>query len=227
MGSLIEFLRTLTTPERLIHLLTSVLTGWLGYGLLFGVVFAETGLLTGFFLPGDSFLFTIGVVVAAAGLDIRIVLPLLMAAAIAGDSTGYWLGRRSGPHIFNHPNSRLFRREHLMRSKQFYDRYGGKTIAYAKFVPIIRTFAPFLAGVAEMNYPRFLAYSVGGVVAWVFSITMLGHTLGGVPLVRRYFDKVILLIIVVSLIPVFVEFLRSRRAKAPAGQQPEAPVGPR
>ena len=215
MGSLVEFLRTLTTPERLIHLLTSVLTGWLGYGLLFGIVFAETGLLTGFFLPGDSFLFTIGVVVGAAGLDLRIVLPLLMAAAIAGDTTGYWLGRRSGPHIFSRPNSRLFRREHLIRSKHFYDRYGGKTIVYAKFVPIVRTFAPFLAGVAEMNYGRFLAFSVGGVVSWVFSITMLGHTLGGVPFVRRNFDKVILLIVFVSLIPVLLEFLRSRRAKEP------------
>jgi membrane-associated protein len=222
VGSLIEFLRTLTTPERLIHLLTSVLTGWLGYGLLFGIVFAETGLLTGFFLPGDSFLFTIGVVVGAAGLDIRIVLPLLMAAAIAGDSTGYWLGRRTGPHIFNRPNSRLFRREHLIRSKHFYDRYGGKTIVYAKFVPIVRTFAPFLAGVAEMNYGRFLAFSVGGVTAWVFSITMLGHTLGAVPLVRRHFDKMILLIVFLSLIPVFLEYLRSRRVKAPVPEQPEA-----
>jgi membrane-associated protein len=232
VGSLLDFLRTLTTPERLIHLLTSVLTGWLGYGLLFGIVFAETGLLTGFFLPGDSFLFTIGVVVGAAGLDLRIVLPLLMAAAIAGDSTGYWLGRRTGPHIFSRPNSRLFRREHLLRSKHFYDRYGGKTIVYAKFVPIVRTFAPFLAGVAEMNYGRFLAYSVGGVVAWVFSVTMLGHTLGAFPFVQRNFDKIILLIVLVSLIPVCLEYLRSRRSgsvsdgKSPDPYQPEAPPPP-
>jgi membrane-associated protein len=219
--AVLEFLRTLTTPERLIHLLTVVLSGWLGYALLFGIVFAETGLLTGFFLPGDSFLFTIGVVAGAAGLDMRIVIPLLMAAAIAGDSTGYFLGRRTGPHIFNRPNSRLFRREHLLRSKHFYDRYGGKTIVYAKFVPIVRTFAPFLAGVAEMNYFRFLAFSVGGVVAWVLSVTMLGHTLGGVPFVQRNFDWVILLIIVISLIPVGLEYLRSRRAKSS-----EAPVGP-
>ncbi len=211
--TVIEFLRTLTTPDRLINLLTTVLTGWLGYALLFGVVFAETGLLTGFFLPGDSFLFTIGVVAGAAGLDIRIVIPLLMAAAIAGDSTGYLLGRRTGPHIFNRPNSRLFRREHLMRSKQFYDRYGGKTIVYAKFVPIVRTFAPFLAGVSEMNYFRFLTFSVAGVALWVFSVTMLGRTLGGIPLVRQHFEKVIFLIIAVSLIPVFLEYLKSRRSK--------------
>ncbi|MGO9095101.1 MAG: VTT domain-containing protein [Bryobacteraceae bacterium] len=213
LHALIDFLRILTTPERLIKLLTTVLTGWLGYGLLFGVVFAETGLLTGFFLPGDSFLFTVGVVAGAARLNILVVLPLLMAAAIVGDSTGYFLGRRTGPHIFSRPNSRLFRREHLLRSKAFYERYGGKTIVYAKFVPIIRTFAPFLAGVAEMNYFRFLAFSVAGVVAWIFSITMLGRSLGGIPLVRQYFDKVILLIIALSLLPVLSEFWKARRKR--------------
>lgn len=215
LRALLDFLRILTTPERLIELLTTVLTGWLGYALLFGVVFAETGLLTGFFLPGDSFLFTIGVVVGAARLDILVVIPLLMAAAIFGDSTGYWLGRRTGPHIFNRPNSRLFRREHLLRSKAFYEKYGGKTIIYAKFVPIIRTFAPFLAGVSEMRYPRFLAFSMTGAVLWVFSVTMLGYVLGEVPIVRRHFEKVILLIIVVSLLPVLAEAIKARRRKGP------------
>jgi membrane-associated protein len=213
LHALIDFLRILTTPERLIHLLTTVLTGWLGYGLLFGVVFAETGLLTGFFLPGDSFLFTVGVVAGAARLNILVVLPLLMAAAIIGDSTGYFLGRRTGPHIFSRPNSRLFRREHLLRSKAFYERYGGKTIVYAKFVPIIRTFAPFLAGVSEMSYFRFLTFSVTGVVAWILSITMLGRTLGGIPLVRQHFDKAILLIIVLSLLPVLSEVWKARRKR--------------
>jgi membrane-associated protein len=222
--ALIDFLQTLTTPERLIHLLTVVLSGWWGYVLLVGIVFAETGLLTGFFLPGDSFLFTIGVVAGAAGLNLWIVVPLLMAAAIAGDSTGYFLGRRTGPHIFNRPNSRLFRREHLLRSQRFYERYGGKTIVYAKFVPIVRTFAPFLAGVSGMNYPRFLTYSVGGVVGWVFAVSMLGATLGKIPLVRQHFEKMIFLIIFVSLVPVLVEFLRSHRKGAttevsgPAGE---------
>ncbi len=209
--ALIDFLHTLTTPERLIQLLTTVLTGWLGYGLLFGVVFAETGLLTGFFLPGDSFLFTVGVVIGAARMHILVVLPLLMAAAIIGDSTGYFLGRRAGPHIFNRPNSRLFRREHLLRSKAFYEKHGGKTIIYAKFIPIIRTFAPFVAGVAEMNYPRFLMFSVAGVVCWIPTILILGHTLGSIPLVRQNFEKVIMLIILLSLVPVFLEVLKSRR----------------
>jgi membrane-associated protein len=218
--AVIDFLQILTTPDRLIQLLTTVLTGWLGYALLFGIVFAETGLLTGFFLPGDSFLFTVGVVGGAAGLNMWIVVPLLMVAAIVGDSTGYFLGRRTGPHIFNRPNSRLFRREHLIRSKNFYDRYGGKTVVYAKFIPIIRTFAPFLAGVAEMEYARFLTYSVSGVVGWVFCVTMLGHTLGAVPIVRQNFEKVIFLIIALSLVPVLLEFVKSRRKKEPAEAAP-------
>lgn len=214
--ALIDFLRTLTTPERLIKLLTTVFTGWLGYALLFGVVFAETGLLTGFFLPGDSFLFTVGVVAGAGRLSLGWVWAVLMAAGILGDSTGYWLGRRTGPVIFGRPDSRFFKREHLIRSQQFYERYGGRTIVIAKFLPILRTFVPFLAGVARMHYPRFLLYSVSGVIFWVASLTTLGYTLGGVPFVRRHFEKVILTIIVLSLIPVVSESLRARkRARAP------------
>lgn len=223
--ALIDFLYILTTPERLIELLTTVLTGWLGYGMLFGIVFAETGLLTGFFLPGDSFLFTVGVVAGAAGLDMRIVVPLLMAAGIAGDSTGYLLGRRSGPLIFKRPNSRLFKREHLLRSRAFYERHGGKTIVYAKFMPIIRTFAPFVAGVAGMNYFRFLAFSVAGVVSWVFCITMLGHTLGGIPLVRQHFEKAILGIIALSVVPIGIETLKARRKPRAAAAATETEEG--
>jgi membrane-associated protein len=211
LHALIEFLRILTTPERLLKLLTTVLTGWLGYALLGGVLFAETGLLTGFFLPGDSFLFTVGVVMGAAKLNVFVIIPLLMASAILGDSTGYFLGRHTGRRIFDRPNSRFFRREHLMRSKAFYEKHGGKTIIYAKFIPIIRTFAPFLAGVAEMNYLRFLAFSVTGVVLWVPTIVTLGHTLGEIPLVRQNFEKMILLIIFLSLVPIMVETLRARR----------------
>ncbi len=216
---LIDFLRTLTTPERLLNLLTTVFSGWWAYVLFCSVVFAETGLLTGFFLPGDSFLFTIGVVLGAAQLNYFVAVPLLMASAVLGDSTGYWLGRRTGPRIFSRPNSRLFRRDHLERSQEFYQKHGGKTIIYAKFVPIIRTFAPFVAGVAGMSYPRFLSVSVVGAVLWVGTITTLGHTLGAVPLVRRHFEKVIILIIVVSLVPVLIEALKARRKRAPASAQ--------
>lgn len=211
---LLDFIRTLTTPERLILLLSSALSGWLGYTLLFGVVFAETGLLVGFFLPGDSLLFTVGVVAGAGNLNIVLVNAVLMLAAVTGDTVGYLLGRSAGPHIFNRPSSRLFRREHLMRTHAFYEKHGGKTIIYARFIPIVRTFAPFVAGVAEMHYWRFVSYNVFGGIGWVFMMTMLGYTLGSVPFVRQYFDKVILLIIAVSLLPALLEVLKARRRPA-------------
>jgi membrane-associated protein len=211
--AVLDFIRTLTNPERLIHLLTTALTGWLGYALLFAVVFAETGLLVGFFLPGDSLMFTVGVVAGAGKLDIVTVNIVLMAAAIIGDAVGYALGRRTGPMIFHNPNSRFFRQEHLLRTKAFYEKHGGKTIIYARFIPIIRTFAPFVAGVAQMGYPRFLAFNIFGGIGWVFSLTMLGYQLGSVPFVRRHFEKVIALIILLSLLPVLREAWKARRSK--------------
>jgi membrane-associated protein len=210
--TLLEFLRTLTNPEKLIHALTTVLTGWWGYGMLCGVIFAETGLLTGFFLPGDSLLFTVGVVAGAGHLDILLVNLALMAAAIAGDSSGYFLGRRTGPRIFNRPNSRFFHQEHLRATQEFYQKHGGKTIVYAKFLPILRTFAPFVAGVAQMKYRKFFPFSACGCVGWIFSLTLLGYVLGSVPLVRAHFEKVIMLIIFLSLLPVLSEAIKARRA---------------
>ena len=209
--TIIEFLRALTDPERLIHLLTTFLAGWLGYAVLFAIVFSETGLLVGFFLPGDSLLFTVGVVAGAGDLNIVIVNLVLMAAAMIGDSTGYLIGRSTGPRIFNRPNSRLFKREHLMRTHRFYEKHGGKTIIYARFVPIIRTFAAFVAGVAQMPYLRFVPFSVCGAAGWVALMTTLGYTLGKVAFVRQYFDKVVLLIIVISLLPAISEVLKARR----------------
>jgi len=208
---IVDFLRSLTNPERLIELLSTLLSGWLGYTALFGVVFAETGLLLGFFLPGDSLLFTVGVVAGAGKLDIVLVNVLLMGAAILGDTAGYWLGRQAGPHIFNKPDSLLFKREHLLRTKAFYEKYGGKTIVYARFVPIVRTFAPFIAGVGEMSYVQFISFNVFGGIGWVFAMTMLGYKLGGVPVVRQNFEKVILAIILVSVLPPVIEALRSRK----------------
>jgi membrane-associated protein len=217
--ALIDFLRSLTDPERLIHLLSTLLSGWLGYSALFAVVFAETGLLLGFFLPGDSLLFTVGVVAGAGQLNIVLVNLLLMGAAVIGDTVGYWLGRKAGPHIFNRPDSRWFRREHLMRTHEFYEKYGGKTIVYARFIPIIRTFAPFVAGVAEMNYLHFVSFNVFGGIGWVFLMTMLGYKLGGVPVVRAHFEKVIVLIIVVSILPAVIEVVKARK-KVPAQSRP-------
>jgi membrane-associated protein len=207
---LLDFLRTLTTPERLIHLLSTVLSGWLGYATLTGIVFAETGLLVGFVLPGDSLLFTIGVVAGAGQLNLAVIMLLLACACLLGDWCGYLLGRRAGPAIFNRPDSRFFKQEHLQRTQAFYEKHGGKTIIYAKFVPIIRTFAPFVAGVAKMHYPRFLSFDIFGATGWVFSMTILGYWLGEVALVRRHFEKFVLLIIFVSLLPVITHVLRAR-----------------
>jgi membrane-associated protein len=211
--ALLDFLRTLTDPERLIALLTTVLTGWLGYGLLFGVVFAETGLLTGFFLPGDSLLFTVGVVVGAGKLNLLVIVLTLIAAALIGDSTGYLLGRRTGDLIFKRPDSRFFKKAYVLRTQAFYSRYGGRTMIYAKFVPIVRTFAPFMAGVGKMSYLRFLSYDVFGAVGWVTSMTVLGYYLGSVPLVRRHFEKAVILIIILSLLPILREAYIARKSR--------------
>ena len=174
-------------------------------------MFSETGLLVGLFLPGDSLLFTVGVVAGAGHLDIVLVNAFLMCAAMMGDSTGYWLGRTTGPRIFRRPDSLLFKQEYITRTNAFYERYGGKTLVMARFIPIVRTFASYVAGVGQMPYLRFLPFSIGGGVGWVFSMTMLGYSLGSVGFVRRYFDKVILAIIFTSLMPSIIEIWRSRR----------------
>ncbi|HEU0122521.1 MAG TPA: VTT domain-containing protein [Bryobacteraceae bacterium] len=210
--TLIEFLRTLTNPDALRQLLTSVFSGWHGYALLFGIVFSETGLLAGFFLPGDSLLFTVGVVAGAGGLNIVAINAVLIIAAIVGDATGYMLGRRAGPAVFNRPDSRLFKQEHLRKTREFYEKHGGKTIIYARFVPIIRTFAPFIAGVAEMDYRRFASFNIFGGIGWVVLMTTLGYLLGDNEIVRRHFEKVIIGIIVVSVLPIVIEYFRSRKS---------------
>ncbi len=210
---LIDFIRILTTPERLIQLLSTILTGFWGYAVMFGIVFAETGLLAGFMLPGDSFLFTIGVVAHAGKLNLLLINALLIAAAIIGDTVGYALGRKAGPRIFNRPDSRLFRREHLNRTRAFYQKHGGKTIIYARFVPIVRTFAPFVAGVAGMDYGKFLSYNVFGGIGWVISMTTLGYLIGGIPIVQRHFEKAVILIVLVSVLPILAEAIKSRRSQ--------------
>ena len=216
--TILDFLRSLTTPERLIELLSTLLTGWLGYATLFGLVFAETGMLVGFFLPGDSLLFTVGVVCGAGRLDIVLVIVLLISAALLGDISGYMLGRSTGPHIFNRPDSRIFRREYLLRTHEFYEKHGGRTMIYAHFIPIIRTFAAFVAGVGRMNLARFLSFDIFGVTGWVVMMTMAGYELGGVGFVRRNFEKLILGIITVSLLPAGLEVLKARRRSMPAAR---------
>jgi membrane-associated protein len=209
--SLLDFLKTLTTPERLIEFLSTVMTGWLGYAMLAGIVFAETGLLVGFIFPGDSLLFTIGVVAGAGQLNLVVIMVLLACACLLGDWCGYLLGRRSGPAIFRRPDSRLFKQEYLQRTQAFYEKHGGKTIIYAKFVPIIRTFAPFVAGVGKMQFRRYLYFDIFGAIGWVVSMTTLGYLLGQVSFVRQNFEKFVLLVIFVSVLPMLVQVIRARK----------------
>lgn len=197
-----------------------------GFLLLFGIVFAETGLLIGFFLPGDSLLFTAGALVGSGILKAPEPLPsdpvssllllwvLLSLAAIAGDATGYWIGLRTGPRLFNRPDSRIFKQEHLQKTQQFYERHGPKTIILARWAPFARTFAPILAGVGRMPYALFATYNVIGGISWVVSCSLLGFLLGRVEWVRQHNEKVILLIIGLSLLPMLLHALQERRRKA-------------
>jgi membrane-associated protein len=205
---------TFIHPRELVHYVTLLYSGWLAYAALFAIVFAETGLLVGFFLPGDSLLFTLGVVCASGDLNLGAVIGLLIVAAVMGDTTGYLLGRGTGPRIFSRPKSRLFNPAHLKETQDFYDKHGGKTLIYARFVPIVRTFAPFVAGVGSMPYSRFISFSVFGGIGWVSFMTLLGFSLGQVPLVQKYFDLVVLAIIFLSLMPAFLQILKSRRGAA-------------
>jgi len=218
--SFLEVWHSLTDPERLIHLLSTVMTGWAGYALLAGIVFAETGLLIGLFLPGDSLLFTVGVVAGAGELDIGRIIALLAFMSVAGDQSGYFLGRRTGPAIFRREDSLVFKQEYVRRTQAFYEKHGGKTLIYAKFVPIVRTFAPFMAGVGKMRYPRFLSFNVWGGLGWVTSMTLAGFYLGGIPIVRRNFEKVVIAIVVLSVLPMVVHYLRSRTMSSMAPISP-------
>ncbi len=186
-----------------------------GYAGLFAIVFAETGLLFGFFLPGDSLLVTAGLIAALEGtLDIRILLVLLSTAAIIGDSMGYLIGYHAGPRIFNRENSFFFHKDHLIRAQKFYDKYGPKTIVLARFVPIIRTFAPTVAGVGRMNYKKFLTYNVAGGIGWVCGMCLCGYFLGRViPGIDKKVHWVILIVIFLSVLPIIREWLGSHKEK--------------
>jgi membrane-associated protein len=211
--NLIDLFHSLTDPDKLIQLLSTVLTGWAGYLVLFAVVFAESGLLIGFFLPGDSLLFTVGVVSGAGKLPVGTMITMLAIASMLGDGIGFLLGSSLGFRLFSNPKSRIFRREYLDRTHEFYERHGGKTIIYAKFVPIIRTFAAFIAGVGKMRYSRFAAFNVVGAVGWVASMITLGYMLGNIPVIRQNFEKVVLAIIFISLIPALMQILKGRKDK--------------
>ena len=199
-----------------VHLDTLIQThgSWV-YGILFAIVFCETGFVVTPFLPGDSLLFAVGTFAARGSLDLATAMVVLTAAAIAGDTVNYWIGHAVGPRVFHREDVRWLSRKHLDRTHAFFEKYGAKTIILARFVPIVRTFAPFVAGIGAMTYSKFLLYNVVGGIVWVVSITLAGFFFGNIPVVRRHFTLVILGIIVVSVLPGVLEAwhqLRQRRS---------------
>jgi len=185
------------------------------YLILFTVIFLETGLVVTPFLPGDSLLFAAGALSAVPGIPLRphFLFLLLAVAAILGDTVNYWIGHAVGPKIFGREKVRFLRKEHLARTHAFYEKYGGITIILARFIPIVRTFAPFVAGIGRMTYWRFVSYNVIGGIAWVALFIYGGYFFGNLPFVRRHFTVVIVAIIIISVIPAVIEFLRHRRQK--------------
>jgi membrane-associated protein len=182
------------------------------YGILFLIIFCETGLVVMPILPGDSLLFAVGALAAKGGLNVFTVFVLLSIAAIIGDTVNYWVGKIVGPRVFSSESSRWLNKEHLRRTHEFYEKYGGKTIIIARFMPIIRTFAPFVAGVGQMSYGKFILYNVVGGIVWIGGFLYAGFFFGNIPVVKRNFTLVVFAIIIVSVLPAVFEYWRSRRA---------------
>jgi len=188
------------------------------YAILFLIIFCETGFVVTPFLPGDSLLFAAGALSAGSVLDPHLLAGLLIAAAFIGDNVNYWIGRRLGPAVFER-ESRFFKKEHLLKAHAFYEKHGGKTIILARFVPIVRTFAPFVAGIARMTYPKFQAYNIVGAVLWVALFVYSGFFFGNLPFIKRNFSIVIVAIIIISVLPGVVEYLRHRRTAATVAEE--------
>jgi membrane-associated protein len=198
--------------QRFLHLIREPgeLIVWGGYPGLALIIFLETGALV-FFLPGDSLLVTAGLYAAKGDLDVWALNLLLIPMAILGDATSYVIGKRSGPHIFNRPQSRFFKPQHMERARQFYEKHGGKAIILARFMPLVRTFVPVVAGVARMPYRRFATFNVVGAAAWIVSMTLTGYLLGNVvPNIDRHIEKVIVVVVLLSISPGIVEFIRAK-----------------
>lgn len=203
MDVIIDFFKNLKDLEGLIK--------WGGMLVLIIIVFAETGLLVGFFLPGDSLLITAGLLASQGYLDIVWMNISLILAAIIGDTVGYWFGRKTGPRIFKREKSRFFAKDHLLKAQEFYEKHGGKTIIYARFVPFARTFAPIVAGVGQMEYKKFLTYNIAGGILWVVSMSLLGYFFGNIPFIKKNFEYVIIGVIILSLVPVVMGYLKHRK----------------
>jgi membrane-associated protein len=181
------------------------------YAILFIIIFSETGLVVAPFLPGDSLLFVTGALCGMGSLELQILMPLLIFAAFSGDNTNYWVGRLLGLRLLNRASPRFIKHEHLEKTHLFFDKHGGKTIIFARFLPILRTFAPFVAGVGTMDYRAFVMFSALGSVAWIGSLTLAGYFFGNIPVIKNNLTLMILLIIVVSFIPAILEFIKHRR----------------
>lgn len=231
MESIQAFIHQLFVPEKLQAMMLG--WGWLGYLILFAIIFAETGLFFGFFLPGDSLLFIAGFVCSPAlgpnpPMNIYGLGALLMVAAIVGDTVGYWMGRKAGPMIFCREDSLLFHKKHVERTQHFYEKYGGKTIIYARFVPIVRTFAPIVAGVGKMDYGRFLRFNIFGGIGWIILMLLAGFQLGKVDWIKKHVDIAVLLVIFISILPLIFEVIRARGHKSQVTENPgieSAPAG--
>jgi membrane-associated protein len=210
----LDLIRQLTDPDRLAALLHSM--GALFYVLLFAVVFCETGLVVTPFLPGDSMLFAVGAVASLPGanLSLTVILVVLVVAAVGGDAVNYAIGFHAGPKVFCSERSWLFHKKHLLRTQAFYEKYGGKTIILARFIPIIRTFAPFVAGIGKMSYFRFALYNVTGGVAWVFLCVFSGYFFGNIAWIKAHFEMVLIAIVVISVLPMVLELFLARRRGA-------------
>ena len=229
MDSLIElfhYLKDLLNPKIIIETLLVKGGIFVYLGLIF-IVFAETGLAVGFFLPGDSLLVVAGLFAATGKLNLAVLLVTLFVAAVVGDAVGYYTGARLGPRIFKREKSLLFRPSHLLKAHAFYEKYGGKTIIIARFVPIVRTFAPIVAGAAKMPYRNFVVYNVGGGFLWVFSMILAGYFLGNLLKSRfqidleEHIEWVVIIVVALSLLPPFIEYLKARREKAAGASKAE------
>jgi len=215
MAELIESLRSLHSAEGISQIVQAG-----GLFVLIAIIFAETGLLVGCFLPGDSLLITAGVLANplnpnhVSSMNIWILNLTLAVAGIVGDQVGYWLGLKTGTKIYDRPDGRIYKRRHLEHAREFYKRYGGISIALGRYVPIVRTFVPFVAGVAQMEYRKFVAWNIGGGIVWVTSLLWIGYFLGQTPLANRL-DKIILLVIFVSILPIIIGSLKKMTTKTP------------
>ncbi|HXA00893.1 MAG TPA: VTT domain-containing protein [Cytophagaceae bacterium] len=205
------FIELLAHPDKIVSAFVANYGNWV-YAFLFLIIFVETGLVIMPFLPGDSLLFLVGAFASQEIFNLWFSIGLLFIAAVAGDTLNYLIGKKIGPVVFE-KNYKLIKKEHLLKAQSFYEKHGAKAIILARFVPIVRTFAPFIAGVASMNYSKFISYNLIGGAIWVVGVTLLGFFLGEIPVIKNNFEKVVLLIVFVSILPIFIEFFKSKLSK--------------